>query len=141
MGRGVAPATPTAALTIAGPYQDADQALLDSVIFQCWYRQLGIVSINIGTGRVYPAARYLAANGRGGSLSWVSTGRVMQWNDVVVAPGLPDSPVVSMWLYGSAALQHNTVLTRKGFWSLDLFPAATSLRLRLAAAASGALSG
>jgi hypothetical protein len=128
-------------LTVSTPYPDAAAGVVDGVLFQTWYRQLGMVSINIGTLRAYAAAQWLAANGRGGTVSWVLPGRIFQWNVLVVAPGIPGSETMDVWFYGSKALQQNTVLTRKGFWSLNLFPALTAYRLSITTRIVGALTG
>ena len=119
------------AVNTGGPYQTPAEAVVDNVLFQVFYRQLGVVSVNFGTGDVYQAAQYLAAHGRGGSVSWVETGRLAQWDGLYVTPGVSGSPAIDVWMFGSKGLQHNTVLLRKGFWSFDLFPRVTAARLAL----------
>jgi hypothetical protein len=112
-------------LTIATPYENADQAVLDNVCFQVWYRQLGTVSIHFGIARTVTAAQWLAANGRGGSISWTIPGRLALWSGVIVAPGVPGSPTTDIWIGGGAILQRNTVLVKKGWWELNLQPGST----------------
>jgi len=116
-------------LTVPGPYPDAVTGVVDGVLFQVFYRQMGIVAVNFGTGDVYAAAEWLSQNGRGGTVSWLSAGRVVQWNGMAVAPGIDGSPTMDIWLVGGAVTQRNTVLIRKGFWSFYLFPRVTAARL------------
>jgi hypothetical protein len=100
--------------------QTAQESILNSALFQVYYRQLGIVSLNFGINDIFTAATYLAANGRGGTVSWVALNRVAQWQGVIVAPGYSDSPTIDLWLVGGQTFNKNTVLIRKGFWYLYL---------------------
>lgn len=127
-------------LTVAGPYPDAATGVLDGVIFQTFYRQLGIVSINFTPREVYAAAQWLAANGRGGTVSVVGRGRLFQWDGLAVAPEVPGSPTIDVWLAAWTPLANNVALIRKGFWSLDLFPSVTAYRLSLTTRAVAAVS-
>jgi len=100
--------------------QNAEEDILNQVVFQAYYRQLGMVSLHFGVDALYSAAEYLANGSRGGTLSWVLPGRLAQWDEVIVAPGFSDSPTISLWLVGSLYRQRNTVLVRKGWWTLYL---------------------
>lgn len=118
-------------LTVAGPYPNPAAGVLDGVLFQVYYRQMGIVAVNFGNDEVLAAAQWLSQNGRGGTVSRVGKGRLLQWNGVVVAPGVAGSPLMDIWLVGGKYAQRNTVLVRKGFWSFYLFPTVTAARLRI----------
>ena len=110
-------------LTVSTPYPDAPEGVLDGVLFQTWYRQLGTVAVHIGIVRIHEAAQWLAANGRGGTVSWAVPGRVVSWTGLSVAPGVPDSPKMDVWLFGAALTQWNSVVLRKNWWQLYLSPA------------------
>jgi|GEM_PF-1508293 hypothetical protein len=109
-------------LGVSVPYQNADQAVVDTQADQIFYRQLGTVSVHVGINRVIAAAKWLAANGRGGTITWKVPGRVAFWEGVYVAPGLQGSPVMNIWLVGGALLQRNTVIIRQGWWTFALGP-------------------
>jgi hypothetical protein len=109
-------------LTVGAQYEDAAQALLDNVLFQVSYRQLGMVALHRGIDTVVAAAQWLAANGRGGTVSWQIPGRLALWSGIAVTPGVPGSPVIDVWMFGAALTQWNTVLVRRGFWQLYVGP-------------------
>jgi len=109
--------------------QDALEDILSRVTFQVYYRQLGAVSVHFGSQAVYEAARYLSTTRMGGSVDWVVEGWVGEWDDLTVVPNFPDtSPRISLWLFGSFPRQRNTVLVRKGWWTLYL-PAGVERRV------------
>jgi len=104
----------------AGTYQSAEEEILDKVLFQVYYRQLGMVALHFGTEKIYQAAVNLSNGPRRGKVSWVNEGRIFQWDDILVSPGLPDTPKISAWFVGSAIRQKNTACIRKGWWTLYL---------------------
>ncbi len=106
------------ALSAQIPVTNPEQEVLNQVVFQTYYRQLGIVSIHFGVADVYAAAQALSATPRGGTVTWVVQDRVFQWDGVRITPQFDTSPVMSMWLFGGKNREKNTVLTRKGFWTL-----------------------
>jgi hypothetical protein len=109
-------------LTVPGPYTDPAQAVLDQVLLQTFYRQLSTVAIHFGISTTYAAAEWLSQNGRGGSISWAIPGRVFIWSNLIVTPGVPDSPTIDVWVFGAALTNWNSVLVRRGFWTLYLAP-------------------
>lgn len=109
-------------LTVPGPYTDAAQGVLDGVLFQTWYRQLGTVAVHIGIAKVHTAAVWLSQNGRGGTVEWTVPGRVIAWSGIMVAPGLAGSPTMDVYLFGAYLTQWNSVVLRKNWWQLYLSP-------------------
>jgi hypothetical protein len=100
--------------------ENAYQDIIDRAVFQVYYRQLGTVALHFGVNTSFPACQYLADRSRGGKVSWVVPGAFGQWDGLQVTPGYSDSPLMSLWFFGSAYLQKNTVFVRKGFWTLYL---------------------
>lgn len=103
--------------TVSAPYENADQQVTDSVLWQVYYRTVGAVGIHIGVKNAYAAAQWLAANGRGGSVSWVIPGRLFVWLGISVAPGEAGSPVMGALFAGSALANLDTGIIRVAFWA------------------------
>lgn len=98
------------------PYENADQALIDSLADQIYYRGPGLVPTHLGISRSYAAAQWVAANIRGGTVSWVVPGRAFEWRGIATAPGLPDSETMDAIFVGSPLFQLNTAVMRtRGF--------------------------
>ena len=110
------------AITVSAPYEDPVSAVVDQVLLQVYYRQLSTVAVHFGISRTFAAARWLAAHGRGGSVEWKVPGRLFLWSGLQVAVGVPGSPTVDVWGFGAALTNFNTVLIRRGFWTLYLAP-------------------
>jgi hypothetical protein len=108
-------------ITVPGPYPDAAAAVIDQVLLQVFYRQLSTVAVHFGINASHDAAVWLSQNGRGGSVDWKIPGRVFLWTDLIVAPGVPGSPTVDVWVLGGG-LNYNSVFLRRGFWTLYLAP-------------------
>jgi putative lipase involved disintegration of autophagic bodies len=102
---------------VTGDYQDANQEIVDSVIWQVYYRTVGAVGIHIGVKDSYPAAQWLAANGRGGTVSWLVPGRLFVWLGINVTPGEPNSPQMGALFAGSGLANLDTGIIRVGFWA------------------------
>ena len=109
-------------MTVPGPYQDADQAVVDQLLLQAYYRQLGLVALHTGINRVHDAAVWLSQNGRDGSVKWLVPGRVLLWTGVTVAPNVSGSPTMDVYIFGAALTQWNSVMVRRGWWELYLAP-------------------
>jgi hypothetical protein len=93
--------------------------ILDGLVFQAYYRVLSFVSIHAPVSEVYEAARHLAETKRGGEVYWVVEGRVARWDGLDVSP--PYGVTMNVWLFGAKLRGKNTVLARRGWWSLYLF--------------------
>lgn len=113
-------------LTVPGPYPDPTAAVIDQILLQTWYRQLGMVAVHYGIAKAHAAAEWLAANGRGGSVRWLVPGRVALWSGIQVTPGVAGSPLMNVYLLGAALTQWNTVVVRQGFWELYIEPPSPS---------------
>ena len=105
-------------------YTDAWQYIVDRALWQVYYRLLGVVPVLAGFDTVVKACEWLAANERGGTVSLVKAApnRIAQWDDIAIAPDLPDSQTFSIWIIGlfENAPQKRSLLLRKGFWTLYL---------------------
>ena len=99
------------------PYENADQLVTDSVLWQVYYRTVGAVGTHIGIRNSYAAAQWLAVNGRGGSVSWVVPGRLFVWLGISVAPGEPNSPTMGALFAGSGLANLDTGIIRVAFWA------------------------
>jgi hypothetical protein len=98
------------------PYPGAREAVVDGILNQVYYRGPGLVPTHIGISDTYAAAVWLAANVRGGTVSWVVPGRAFTWKGIATAPGLPDSQSMDAIFVGSPLFQLNTAVVRtKGF--------------------------
>jgi len=110
------------AITVQTPYQNAAQAVLDQVLLQTFYRQLSTVAIHFGVSTTFEAATWLSQNGRGGTVTWKIPGRLWLWEKLIVAVGVPGSPTIDIWGFGAALTGWNSVLIRRGFYTLYLSP-------------------
>jgi hypothetical protein len=87
--------------------------LVDSILFQVYYRTLGMVSLHGPVEEIYEACEILQKGKRGGNLYWVITDRIANWEDVKVA----DEITMTVRIFGSAIRGKNTVFMRKGFFT------------------------
>jgi len=93
--------------------------VLDSLVFQTYYRQLSWVSVHAPVDEVYRAAEHLAETKRGGRVYWVfedkTLGRkVFRWDDLEVFPEIHQTN----WFVGGP---RNTAMARRGWWAMYLF--------------------
>ncbi len=96
-------------------------SILDNLIFQAYYRVLSFVSIHAPVSEVFEVAKHIADAKRGGKVYWVVEPRIAKWENLDVNP--PYGMKMTVWLFGSAVRGKNTVITRRGWWSLYLFDA------------------
>lgn len=107
-------------------YSDPWQELVDQLVFQVYYRLLGMAPVLTGYQTTLGAVEWVASNIRGGTVSEVVKGRLAQWDGLDVTPGVQGSPTMSLWVAGileragQKAAQHRTLLVRKGWWTLYL---------------------
>ena len=112
-------------------FTDPWQELIDQLVFQVYYRLLGMAPVLTDYQTTLGAVEWVASNIRGGTVSEVVKGRVAQWDGLEVTPGISGSPTMSLWvsglyegkvapLGGSKAAQKRTLLVRKGWWTLYL---------------------
>lgn len=103
-------------------------APLDNLVFQAWYRVLSFVSLHAPVDEVYEAAKYIAANKRGGDVYWVVKNYLGRWENFDVNP--PHGIKMTIWISGFPRGK-NTILSRVGWWSLYLFDTAKRIQRSL----------
>jgi len=110
--------------------------VLDALILQTYYRNLGMVSIHGPMAEVFQAAQYIQTTKRGGNLNLVFalpnlitlpglrirflSQQMAKWENLTVFPGITET----LTLFGGP---DNTVLVRSGFWTLYAFELPASL--------------
>jgi hypothetical protein len=103
--------------------------VISRLLWQCYYRLLSFVSYHGPIDESYEAAKYLSIEKMGeqvygGDVYWVVEGHVFRWDNVEVSPGI----TMSLWFVGSAVLRKNTIMARRGWWSLYMLQATRALR-------------
>ncbi len=93
------------------------ESTVDKLLFQSYYRGLGIVSIHAPLSAVFPAALSLSGRRRGGDIEWVVPGRLAVWFDLVVDPDVSGGPTMSVWLLRSVVGDKNVAIVRFGWWA------------------------
>ena len=103
-------------------FQNAWEEIINNLVYQVYYRLLGMVEVLADFDTTVSACQYLAEHVRGGEISTVRTGRVAQWDGLQIAPGLPETPTMSIWIVGlfDRTNQKRSLLLRKGWWTLYL---------------------
>ena len=109
-------------------YTDEWQEIVDWLLYQAYYRLLGVVEVLTDFDTLVNAAQWLAEHERGGDVSIVIPGRLAQWDGLRVAPPF-DEPKMSVWLIGfrlydslPEKVQHRSLILRKGWWTLYVIP-------------------
>lgn len=90
--------------------------VISRLLWQVYYRVLGLVSYHADINESFKAATYLSQNNYlgntfGGNVYWVVEGSVFRWDDVELAPEIK----MNVWFFGR---QRNTVMARRGWWAL-----------------------
>jgi hypothetical protein len=85
--------------------------IVERIVFQVFYRQLGIVAIPAGIDTVVKAIDLLCKEGKG-SWRWLVQDRIIVWENVPIDKAMK----VHCYVYGGKTRQKNTVFTRVGFW-------------------------
>ncbi|MEM0011098.1 MAG: hypothetical protein QXT84_05345 [Candidatus Bathyarchaeia archaeon] len=116
-------------VSYSNPYQE----IINRLVYQVYYRLLGMAPVLTDYGTTVSSAEWVAANIRGGTVSEVVRGRIAQWDGLAIAPDAPSSPLMSLWIIGLAerTTQKRSLLVRKGFWTLylpDTFKLPTTLQ-------------
>lgn len=91
--------------------------VIDHLLWQAYYRVLGFISFPAPVDESFQAVQNLSEQ-LGGKVYWVPTleGRVFRWDDVEFSPGLK----MGLWFVGSKIRGKNTVMCRRGWWTLYL---------------------
>lgn len=87
--------------------------VVDSILFQVFYRTLGTASLHGSILDIYKACEYISATKRKGTLYWVVEHRIANWENLEVSPGI----TMTIRIFGSEIHHKNTVLLRKGFFT------------------------
>lgn len=107
-------APPVPSIRVSAPYENTDQAIVDAILEQVYYRGTGLVPTHIGVQSTFAAAQWLSTNGRGGCITWIVPGRVFVWTGISTAPGFGDAEKMSAVFAGSGLAQLNTAVSRFG---------------------------
>jgi hypothetical protein len=87
--------------------------IIERIVFQVFYRQLGIVSVHCGISVAAQAIDMLCKKGYG-SWKWLLQDRVLVWWDIPVN----GAAKVHAYVFGGKIRDQNTVLVRQGFWRM-----------------------
>jgi hypothetical protein len=85
--------------------------IVDRVVWQIAYRQLGIVALYSGIDTTAKAIDLLCKEGKG-RWKWLLTGRCLVWEDVPVDGAMK----IHIYVFGSKQREKNSVFVRQGFW-------------------------
>ena len=89
--------------------------VIERLLWQCYYRIFSFISYHAPVDESYQAAESLTET-KGGEVYWVIPDRIFRWDNVQISPGIK----ITVWFFGSALRRKNTVMVRRGFWSLYL---------------------
>jgi len=96
--------------------------IIERIIFQVFYRQLGIVAIHCGITVAAKAIDMLCKKGYG-KWRWLLKNRILVWYDVPI----DSAAKVHVYVFGGKIRDANTVLVRQGFWRMYFIETALSL--------------
>jgi|GEM_PF-5558216 len=97
--------------------------IIERILFQVFYRNLGMVSLHVPIKVAVQSIDYLVRTKGYGDWKWLLTNRALVWENVPI-----DSVMkIHIYVFGSKLRQQNTVLVRQGFWRLWFIE--TGLRL------------
>lgn len=93
--------------------------IIEKLLWQNYYRILSFISFHGPISESYVAATSLIPQ-LGGNIFWVVENRIFRWDNVEISPGI----TMTVWFFGGP---RNTVMARRGWWSLYLFDVASKL--------------
>jgi hypothetical protein len=96
--------------------------IIDRVMFQVAYRQLGMVALYCPIDVAAQAIDMLCKEGKG-SWKWLLEGRVLVWDNVPIDSAL----TIHLYVLGGKARRKNTVFIRQGFWRMYVVESALSV--------------
>jgi hypothetical protein len=88
--------------------------IVERIVFQVFYRQLGMVAIHCPIDVAAKAIDYLAREKGYGKWKWLLEGRALVWFDIPVDSALK----IHAYVFGSKLRRQNTVFVRQGFWRM-----------------------
>ena len=97
--------------------------VIEKIVFQVAYRQLGIVALYVPIDVTAKAIDILCREKGMGSWKWLLTGRSLVWEDVPVNEAL----YIHIYVFGSKHRRKNTVFVRQGFWRMYFIEAGLRL--------------
>lgn len=89
--------------------------VVSRLLWQCYYRVLGLISFHGSISEAYEAAKWLSESllGPGGNVYWIVENRVFRWDNVEISPDI----FMNVWFFGTP---RNTMMLRRGWWALYL---------------------
>ncbi|RLG77365.1 MAG: hypothetical protein DRO12_02495 [Thermoprotei archaeon] len=88
--------------------------IVKSVLFQVFYRQLGIVALPQGISVISKAIDWLCKEEGMGKWRWLLDDRVLVWEDVPIGKAMK----IDLYAFGGKMRNMNTVFVRIGFWKM-----------------------
>ena len=87
--------------------------VFERIIFQIFYRQLGIVSVPCPFNIAASSINLLCKEGYG-NWRWLLDDRIILWQDIPI----DHATKVHAYVFGSKLRQQNTCLVRQGWWRM-----------------------
>jgi hypothetical protein len=103
--------------------------IVERIIFQVFYRQLGIVAIPMGIDVISKSIDILCREKGYGTWEWLNKDRVLLWKDIPINHAAKSHAYV----FGGKIRQRNTVFVRQGFYRMYFFELAARTLNRLRA--------
>ena len=97
--------------------------LIERVMWQVAYRQLGMVALYVPIDVAVKAIDILTKTKNMGRWKWLLKGRAIVWEDVPIDSALK----VHVYVFGSKHRRKNTVFVRQGFWRMYFIEAGLRL--------------
>jgi hypothetical protein len=88
--------------------------IVERIMFQVFYRQLGMVAIHCPIDVAAKAIDILSREKGYGQWKWLLEGRALVWFDVPIDGVMK----IHAYVFGSKLRRQNTVLVRQGFWRM-----------------------
>jgi len=88
--------------------------IIERVLFQVFYRNLGMVSLHVPIAVASQSIDYLCKEKDYGDWKWLLTNRVLVWENVPINHVMK----IHVYVFGSKLREKNTVLVRQGFWRM-----------------------
>jgi hypothetical protein len=92
---------------------------MERIVFQVFYRQLGMVSVHCGISTAAQAIDTLCKKGYG-SWKWLLQDRALVWQDIPVN----GAAKVHAYVFGGKLRDQNTVIVRQGFYRMYVLESA-----------------
>jgi len=97
--------------------------IIERIVFQVFYRQLGMVAIHCPIDVAAKAIDILTKEKGYGNWKWLLEGRVLVWFDIPIDSAMK----IHAYVFGSKLRRQNTVFVRQGFWRMYVLEAGLRL--------------